>query len=308
MDFNTVLANIEARVYDTAVEAIEDVVLIFKNCYQYNPPGDVVCQMAKYCEDVVVERMKKCPADRPVTPEASRPSVDHSPSVSRDGSLSGKRAKNTNNPSKERRPSQSPTMNTPKNPVKSTKNDQSGYKSLKSVEKGSVSGKIPTQKIKTPSGGRKPSISKIPPGRKGQKTPPVDSGSSSSEDEDISDIENDAAKPVDKESIKTKLLDKLAALDKQRRDVCTVLSKFDPEALALTQADPPLAVTEALVNGKSLKSPQNKTATSNPVNSAAKSDGNTENSGNSNQAAQMQQMLQCVQKFPKFGHFFRSLE
>lgn len=97
---------------------------------------------------------------------------------------------------------------------------------------------------------------------------------------------------MDKESIKTKLLDKLAALDKQRRDVCTVLSKFDPEALALTQADPPLAVTEALVNGKSLKSPQNKTATSNPVNSAAKSDGNAENSGNSNQAAQMQQMLQ----------------
>merc|ERR1711972_167743 len=94
MDFATVLTNIDNRVYANSKECVEDVILIFKNCYRYNPPGDAVCQMAKYCEDVVKEKMKKCPADRPATPEVThRNSKDHSPSPSRDGSVTGKKDK-----------------------------------------------------------------------------------------------------------------------------------------------------------------------------------------------------------------------
>ena len=52
MDLGTIKKKMDSREYRDAAEFKEDVLLIFKNCYQYNPPEHDVTGMARKLEEV----------------------------------------------------------------------------------------------------------------------------------------------------------------------------------------------------------------------------------------------------------------
>ena len=65
MDLGTIKLKMDRREYKHAAEFEEDVLLIFKNCYQYNPPEHDVVGMARKLEEVFLERMAELPKDLP---------------------------------------------------------------------------------------------------------------------------------------------------------------------------------------------------------------------------------------------------
>ena len=65
MDLGTIKLKMDRREYKSAEEFEEDVLLIFKNCYQYNPPEHDVVGMARKLEEVFLERMAELPKDSP---------------------------------------------------------------------------------------------------------------------------------------------------------------------------------------------------------------------------------------------------
>ena len=74
MDLGTIKLKMDRREYKSAAEFEEDVLLIFKNCYQYNPPEHDVVGMARKLEEVFLERMAELPKDSPDTVTAQGPS------------------------------------------------------------------------------------------------------------------------------------------------------------------------------------------------------------------------------------------
>ena len=59
MDLSTVKKKLEGKKYSTAVDFERDVLLIFQNCYKYNPPENDVVIMAKKVEEMFKDRMSK---------------------------------------------------------------------------------------------------------------------------------------------------------------------------------------------------------------------------------------------------------
>lgn len=74
MDLGTIKVKMDRREYKSAAEFQEDVLLIFKNCYQYNPPEHDVVGMARKLEEVFLERMAELPKDSPIANATSGPS------------------------------------------------------------------------------------------------------------------------------------------------------------------------------------------------------------------------------------------
>ena len=74
MDLGTIKLKMDRREYKSAAEFEEDVLLIFKNCYQYNPPEHDVVGMARKLEEVFLERMAELPKDSPDAVSAQGPS------------------------------------------------------------------------------------------------------------------------------------------------------------------------------------------------------------------------------------------
>ena len=71
---------LHCREYSTAKEFSEDVLLIFHNCYKYNPPEHDVVSMARKLEDVFKTKMARMPKDNP--PKASKdPGAEPSPAA-----------------------------------------------------------------------------------------------------------------------------------------------------------------------------------------------------------------------------------
>ncbi|XP_065313021.1 serine-rich adhesin for platelets-like isoform X3 [Gordionus sp. m RMFG-2023] len=61
MDLSTVKKKVEARDYKNPADFVNDVRLIFANCYKYNPPDHDVVAMAKKLQDVFEKRYAKMP-------------------------------------------------------------------------------------------------------------------------------------------------------------------------------------------------------------------------------------------------------
>ena len=59
MDLSTVKKKLEGKKYSTAMDFERDVLLIFQNCYKYNPPENDVVIMAKKVEEMFKDRMSK---------------------------------------------------------------------------------------------------------------------------------------------------------------------------------------------------------------------------------------------------------
>ena len=59
MDFSTLLDNAEKHYYATHEAFTEDLRLVWRNCYLYNPEHHEVCTMAKKCENFYEERYRK---------------------------------------------------------------------------------------------------------------------------------------------------------------------------------------------------------------------------------------------------------
>ena len=71
MDLSTVKKKLEGKKYSTAMDFERDVLLIFQNCYKYNPPEDDVVVMAKKVEEMFKDRMLK-PIKRREDPRRKR--------------------------------------------------------------------------------------------------------------------------------------------------------------------------------------------------------------------------------------------
>ena len=65
MDLGTVKRKMDNREYVNHAEFAEDVLLIFQNCYKYNPPEHDVVTMARKLEDVFKSKMSRMPKDAP---------------------------------------------------------------------------------------------------------------------------------------------------------------------------------------------------------------------------------------------------
>ena len=71
MDLSTVKKKLEGKKYSTAMDFERDVLLIFQNCYKYNPPENDVVIMAKKVEEMFKDRMLK-PIKRREDPRRKR--------------------------------------------------------------------------------------------------------------------------------------------------------------------------------------------------------------------------------------------
>eukprot|EP00039_Didymoeca_costata_P018465 m.333550 g.333550 ORF g.333550 m.333550 type:complete len:922 (+) comp17171_c0_seq1:156-2921(+) len=79
MDLSTVKKKLQNRQYQSGQEALNDLNLMFKNCYTFNRPGDDVVLMAEKLEAAMKEEVKKMP-----TPEVEMvPGVGKRPKVAR---------------------------------------------------------------------------------------------------------------------------------------------------------------------------------------------------------------------------------
>jgi len=65
MDLGTVKRKMDNREYTSSTDFETDVLLIFHNCYKYNPPEHDVVGMAKKLEDVFKSKMLRMPKDNP---------------------------------------------------------------------------------------------------------------------------------------------------------------------------------------------------------------------------------------------------
>ena len=63
MDLGTIKRKMDSREYQAATEFETDVLLIFKNCYKYNPPEHDVVGMARRLEEVFRAKMARMPKD-----------------------------------------------------------------------------------------------------------------------------------------------------------------------------------------------------------------------------------------------------
>jgi len=52
---------LDSREYEAAQEFIEDVRLMFTNCYKYNPPEHDVVKMGRRLQEVFEQRMSRLP-------------------------------------------------------------------------------------------------------------------------------------------------------------------------------------------------------------------------------------------------------
>ena len=65
MDLGTVKKKMDNREYTNPADFESDVLLIFHNCYKYNPPEHDVVTMAKKLEEVFRTKMSRMPKDAP---------------------------------------------------------------------------------------------------------------------------------------------------------------------------------------------------------------------------------------------------
>ena len=65
MDLGTVKRKMDSREYTSSTDFETDVLLIFHNCYKYNPPEHDVVTMAKKLEEVFKSKMLRMPKDNP---------------------------------------------------------------------------------------------------------------------------------------------------------------------------------------------------------------------------------------------------
>ena len=89
MDLGTIKRKMDSREYQAWKEFEFDVLLIFKNCYKYNPPEHDVVGMARRLEEVFVAKMARVPKD---TDDALMPSISsgsHSSQVGGQGQVTG---------------------------------------------------------------------------------------------------------------------------------------------------------------------------------------------------------------------------
>ena len=63
MDMGTIKHRLEANVYYSAQECIEDFNLMFHNCYTYNKPGEDVVIMAQTLEKLFIQRIALMPVE-----------------------------------------------------------------------------------------------------------------------------------------------------------------------------------------------------------------------------------------------------
>jgi len=68
MDLGTVRKRLENNYYWCARECMDDVQLIFKNCYRYNKPGEDVTLMGQSLEKLFLNKMKSMPPVEAVMP------------------------------------------------------------------------------------------------------------------------------------------------------------------------------------------------------------------------------------------------
>ena len=61
MDLGTVKRRLENSYYWSALECIDDIKLVFENCYLYNKPGEDVVVMAQSLEKLFKEKLTEMP-------------------------------------------------------------------------------------------------------------------------------------------------------------------------------------------------------------------------------------------------------
>ena len=69
MDLSTVKKKLNAKAYPDAATCIDDIRVMFKNCYTFNRPEDDVVLMATKLEEFVNEQLKKMPEPEALMPE-----------------------------------------------------------------------------------------------------------------------------------------------------------------------------------------------------------------------------------------------
>ncbi|KNC24815.1 Homeotic protein female sterile [Lucilia cuprina] len=94
MDLGTVKKRLENNYYWTAKEAIQDLNIMFSNCYVYNKPGEDVVVMAQTLEKVFLQKLEAMPKEEielePVTPKGGgkkKPRSGPKPPASANASL-----------------------------------------------------------------------------------------------------------------------------------------------------------------------------------------------------------------------------
>lgn len=61
MDLGTISKKLRSNAYRSSKECLDDLFMMFKNCYIYNAPGEDVVKMAQYLEAIARQKLEEMP-------------------------------------------------------------------------------------------------------------------------------------------------------------------------------------------------------------------------------------------------------